>query len=172
MKQLIYTVLASLLLITACKKDEKVRTSGTDTIDNIRHKSSTFYVYGFSFSTADKISSEATPKPDIIVDTNNTPRPNIYLQGSINSSFYKYGTYPDESSAIAAFDALKSFNAASWEDWANPVRVNEIWIFRSNDEKYTKIRIVNTAQRNEQGIPVAEITFQWVHQPDGSLIFP
>ena len=165
-------ILIVILALAGCKKENDARTSGTDTIDNLRYLSTTWYTYGFSFSTAKLVSTEATPKPDITIDTAFAQRPNAYLQGSINSSFYKYGAYNDEASAIAAFDALKQVNVTAWEDWANPVSVNDIWIFKSTGEKYTKIRIVNLKQEKIQGVTVTEVTFQWVHQPDGSLTFP
>lgn len=166
-------IISLILIFAGCKKDEDYRTTGTDTIDNLRYMSTTFFTYGFLFSTGKLVSTEATPKPDIVVDTMRTSvRPNIYIQGSVNSGFFKYGEYPDEATAIATFDALNTFTAGNWEDWANPVIPNQIWIYRSNDRKYTKFRIVSTEQRSEQGVPVTEVTFQWTHQPDGSQIFP
>jgi hypothetical protein len=172
MKHSVVILVFVFVAIAGCTKDEDVRTSGTDTIDNLRYQSTTWFTYGFLFSTAKLVSTEATPKPDITVDTASVPRPNAYLQGSVNSSFFKYGSYNDEASAMAAFNDLKQVDATQWEDWANPIMKNDIWIFRSTDEKYTKIRIVDLKQQKLQGVPVTEVTFQWVHQPDGSLMFP
>lgn len=171
MKQLTYITLALVIILAGCKEDEKFRTSGTDTIDNVRYKSTTWFTYGFSFSTGKLVSTE-TSQPDITVDTSLTERPNVLLSGRAGTSFHKFGDYPDEASAKAAFEGLKTVTATTWEDWANPVLPHQVWIFRSSLEKYTKIRIVNIVQRKEQGIPLTELTFQWVHQPDGSLIFP
>jgi hypothetical protein len=172
MKQLSYTILLIIVILAGCKKDVQVRTTGTDTIDNVRHMSTTWFTYGFSFSTGKLVSTETTPKPDITVDTLTAARPNVYLQGSINTFFSKIGDYPDENSARAAFDGLKTINVTNWVDWANPILPNQVWVFKSGSDLYTKFRIITIVQRRDQGIPVTEITFQWVHQPDASLIFP
>lgn len=172
MKQLGYSLLFIIVILSGCKKDVRVRTTGTDTIDNVRHLTTTWFTYGFSFSTGKLISTETTPKPDITVDTLTTARPNVYLQGSINTFFAKIGDYPDENSAKAAFDGLKSVSVTNWQDWANPILPNQVWVFKSGSDLYTKFRIITIIQRRDQGIPVTEITFQWVHQPDGSLTFP
>ena len=62
--------------------------------------------------------------------------------------------------------------------FADPVVSNQVWIYRSGKDNYTKFRIISDTidKRNNpelnQEVDFGEISFQWVHQPDGSLTFP
>ena len=49
MKRLSFILLAFVIFLSSCEEEAKVRTSGTDTIDNTTYQSTTYYVYGFSF---------------------------------------------------------------------------------------------------------------------------
>ena len=163
-----------LLVLAACTKVEPTRTSGTDTIDNTTYSGTTYFVYGFSFSTAKLVSTESNPGPDIVLYVNkeNTPYRLTIQANNLKPSFYKVGDFADESTAKAAFDNLKTVPASQWQDMADPVAANQVWIYRSGNEKYTKFRIVSTVNEIRQTIAYGECTFQWVHQPDGSLTFP
>lgn len=174
MKRSISILVILLLFLPGCTKVEPTRTSGTDTIDNTRYLSTTYYYYGFSFPSAKLVPTYPAPGPDIIVFLNNGNVPaTLTLQANnLNPSFYKVGDYPDEQSAKTAFDNLKSFSASSWQEMADPIAENQIWIYRSGAEKYTKIRIIRTVNEIRQLVPYGECTFQWVYQPDGSLTFP
>jgi hypothetical protein len=144
--------------------------------------SSTYYIYGFSFSSAQQIATTTTPGPDITVYVNvDNPlvAPRLYLSTSaLRPSFSKVGDYNDEASAKAAFDNLKTITATQWVDLADPIVPNQVWIYRSGQDNYTKFRIISTTidRRNNpelnQEVDFGEISFQWVYQPDGSLTFP
>lgn len=174
MKQLSLILLAFVLLLSSCEEEVKVRTSGTDTIDNSTFQSTTYYVYGFSFARGKLVSTLDNPPPDITVYVNRVSTPyTLTLQtNNLNPSFYKVGDFADEAAAKTAFDNLKTVPAAQWTDMADPVAPNQVWIFRSGEEKYTKFRIISTVNEMRQQIAYGECTFQWVHQPDGSLTFP
>ena len=163
-----------MLVLAACTKVEPTRTSGTDTIDNITYSGTTFFVYGFSFSTAKLVSTESNPGPDIIVYVNkdNTPYRLTLQANNLKPSFYKVGDFADETAATAAFENLKTVSVTQWEEMADPIEENQVWIYRSNAETYTKLRIVSTVNEMRQLIAYGECRFQWVHQPDGSLTFP
>lgn len=166
--------MAILIAISACTKVEPTRTSGTDEIDNITYQSSTYYVYGFSFSQAKLISTNVTPGPDITIYVNvdNLPARLTLQANNLKPSFSKVGDFADEASAITAFDNLKTVSATQWSDMADPIKANQVWIYRSGTEYYTKFRIVTTVNETRQTIPYGECTFQWVYQPDGSTTFP
>ena len=170
------TIILSVFLLTlaACTKVEPVRTTGTDTIDNTTYTGTTYFVYGFLFSTGKLVSTENETGPDIIIYVNkdNTPYRLTLQADNFKPSFFKVGAYADESSAKAAFDGLKTVSVSQWEEMADPIAANQVWIYRSGDEKYTKIRIVSTVNEIRQTIAYGECTFQWAHQPDGSLTFP
>lgn len=174
MKKLSYILLLFIIALVSCEKDIKVRTSGTDTIDNTTYTGATYFVYGFSFSTGKLVSTESNPGPDITVYVNkdNTPYRLTLQANNLKPSFYKVGDYADENSAKAAFDDLKSISVSQWTDMADPVAPNQVWVYRSGAEEYTKIRITSTINEMRQLIAYGECTFQWVHQPDGTMTFP
>jgi hypothetical protein len=174
MKRTLHILLILIILISACTKTEKTRTSGIDTIDNIIHTSTTYFVYGFSFSQAKLVSNLANPGSDIIVYVNNfVPPARLTLQANnLKPSFFKVGEYADETSAISAFDNLKTVIVTQGTDIADPINANQVWIYKSGSDTYAKIRIVSTINETRQGVAYGEITFQWVYQPDGSLTFP
>jgi hypothetical protein len=76
------------------------------------------------------------------------------------------------ATAQSAFDNLKSVSVTQWYDMADSVNANEIWIYKSGTDDYTKFRIISTVNETRQSVAYGECTFQWVYQPDGSLTFP
>lgn len=174
MKKVLYIILVVLIAASSCTREEKTRTSGTDTIDNTTYTGTTYFVYGFSFSTAKLVSTEKNPGPDIVlyVSKDITPYRLTLQANNLKPSFYKVGDYADESAAKSAFDNLKTVSVTQWLDMADPIAANQVWIYRSGVETYTKFRIVSTVNEIRQLIAYGECTFQWVHQPDGSLTFP
>jgi hypothetical protein len=174
MKGTICILISSIIALSACNKDDNTRTSGTDTIDNTTYQSTTYYVYGFSFSKAELIPTTLNPGPDIIVYVNqDNPAYRLTLQANnLKPSFYKVGDYASEAEAKTAFDNLKTVSVTQWIDMADPINANQVWIYRSGEETFTKIRIVSIKNEIRQNIAFGECTFQWLHQPDGSATFP
>jgi hypothetical protein len=174
MKRMIRILWVSLIVLSACTKTEPTRISGIDTIDNTTYQSSTYFVYGFSFSQAKLISTIGNPGPDITVYVNNDDLGNrLILQAdNFKPSFFKVGDFSDKSAAVAAFDNLKTVSVAQWSDLADPLKDNQVWIYRSGTDNFAKIRIISTVNETRLGIPYGECTFQWVYQPDGTSTFP
>jgi len=174
MKKIIYFLILFLTSLSACTKVENTPTSGTSTIDNIIYQSTTYYVYGFSFSKANLVSTIENPGPDILLYVNSTSVPaRLTLQAdNLKPSFYKVGDYADAAAAISVFNNLKTVSVSQWSDMADPVNANQVWIYRTGSERYAKIRIISTLNEIRQTLPYGECTFQWVYQPDGSLTFP
>ncbi len=174
MKRSIYILFAIAVLFSGCTKPQKIRTSGTDTIDNITYFSTTYFYYGFSFSKAKLISTESNPHPDITLYVNKDNVPyRVTLQASnLKPSFYKLGDYADEDAAKAAFNNLTTVSVAQWEEMADTIEENQVWIYRTLTECYAKIRIISTVNEKREGVDYGECTFQWVYQPDGSSTFP
>lgn len=174
MKKIVFIILAVIAVSASCTKEEKTRTSGTDTIDNTTYQSTTYFVYGFSFSEAKLKSTLSNPGPDITVYVNkdNTPFRLTLQSNNLKPSFYKAGEFTNENDAKTAFDNIKTVSVTQWTDMADPLAANQVWIYKSGGDKYTKFRIVSTVNEMRQLIAYGECTFQWVHQPDGSLTFP
>jgi hypothetical protein len=174
MKRMAFILLTIFTILSGCTKKESTRTSGIDTIDNITYFSSTYYNYGFLFSGAKLVKTYPGPGPDITIYVNiDNVTPRLTLQSNnLNPSFYKVGDFPDAASAQSAFDNLKTVAVTQWQDMADPINDNQVWIYKSGTGAYTKIRIVSTVNEPRSGIAYGECTFQWVYQPDGSSSFP
>jgi hypothetical protein len=174
MKRLSIILLVSLALTAGCKKDEVVRTSGTDTIENTIYKSSTYYAYGFSFSKAAKVATTESPGPDIVLYVaSDTQPPRLTFQANnLLDSFSKYGEFADASTASQVFNSITTLPSVTWTGIADPISVNQIWIYRTTGEQYAKIRIISVVNETRNNLPYGECTFEWVFQPDGSTTFP
>jgi len=174
MKRSFFILIITLSIISGCRKDDTPRTSGIDTIDNTTQKTTTWYTFGFLFSQAKKVSTLDNPGPDVIVYVNiDNPPSRLTLQANnLKPSFYKVGDFTDVEAAIPAFNNLKKVEVSRWEDMADPITANQVWVFRTGSEHYAKIRIISTINEIRDTLAYGECTFQWVYQPDGSLTFP
>ena len=174
MKKLVFIVIIIISVLSGCTKEEATRTSGIDTIDNITYFSTTYFNYGFSFSGAKLVSTINAQGYDISLYVNvDALPPRLTLQNNnLKPSFFKVGDYADETTAQSVFDNLKTVSVPQWQDMADPINANQVWIYRSGNEDYTKFRIVSTVNETRQSVSYGECTFQWVYQPDGSPTFP
>jgi len=175
MKRSLIIIFLFAIVLNSCKKTDNTPSgSGTVTIDNTTHQSTTYYIYGFSFSKAKKVSTLEIPGPDISVYVNaDTPPNRLYLQAdNLNPSFAKIGDFPDAASASAAFDNLKTVGNYEWTDLAIPVAPNQVWVYKTGTPCYAKMWIISTVNDSVNNKPYGECTFKWVYQPDGSTTFP
>jgi hypothetical protein len=172
MKSYTASVLLILILATACDSDDKTRTSGTDTINNSLSETVPYYVIGFNFASSKKVSSLANPGPDITVDLQTVPDGFILQTEAGLNGFFLAGEYSTAAAAQEAFNNLTAPVVNQWEDWASPVKPNQVWVYRSASEHYAKIRIVSLKYEARLNWDYAECTFEWVYQPDGTLSFP
>jgi len=168
------------LILPGCKKEEKPVYSGIMTINNKRvGVSPTYYIEGFHVPTGKKI-PDLNNQPDIIsvisaYDVNFNPLGIFFITNNYKNSFYRYGQYNDAKSAEEAFDGLIQFSfEPQWTETGDSVGINQIWLYRTSDSQYAKLRIISTVLEKRQGMqdPYAECTFEWVFQPDGTKTFP
>lgn len=174
MKSSFIIILVLSFALAGCKKNDTPSGSGTVTIDNTTFQTTTYYVYGFSFSKAAKVTTLEVPGPDVIVYVNaDTPPGRLTLQANnLNPSFYKTGDYPDAQSATTAFNDLKTVGTYNWTEMADPITANQVWVYRTGTNCYAKMRIVSAVIDNTKTPVFGECTFEWVYQPDGSTTFP
>lgn len=169
MRKVFFILFFLLSLTPSCKKDKDTKTSGTVTIDNTTSLGQTYFVYGFLFSEARLVSTKNNPRPDITVDSDGT---NLFFQtDNLNDSFHKAGEFTDAPAATAAFDTLTARGISVWTGLATPLKENQVWVYRSGDEHYAKLRIISIISEVRETRDFAECTFEWVYQPDGTLIF-
>ena len=161
------------LLLIACNKNDDPDTSGTATINNeliLDQQSQAYLNFGFLFSEGKLVSNIETPPPDIIIFRDGST---ISLEANnLKNSFSIYGEYTDQSSARDAFDKLTSASVSQWLASAVPLKVNQVWLYRSGTDKYAKIRIISIKTEIRETFEYAECQFEWVYQPDGTLTFP
>ncbi len=172
MRRSVVILILLLSFQVSCKKNDTPATLGTVTINNVRTFGQTYSVNGFLFQEAKIVSTLNNPQPDITVDSDGT---NILFQANnLKNSFYKFGEYADAATAKSAFNNLTSTSVSSqdWAGLASPLNENQIWIYRSGNDHYAKIRTVSTLSEIRSGDIYAECTFEWAYQPDGTLTFP
>jgi len=173
MKNRICIIFLLLFLAPSCKRDRVIPTSGEATINNLLVFDSnrqTYIGYGFLFSKAELVSILSKPGPDITIAADGT---NLSFQANnLNNSFFKAGEYENETTASGEFKKVTAPSVSQWEGMAVPVKPHQIWIYRTGDENYAKIRIISTVSEVRDDRDYAECTFEWRYQPDGSLTFP
>ena len=174
MKLRLIPVLAVLILLPGCGGDD-VPTSGTITVTNELFGSGPYYALGFSFAAADLVSTLTEPY-DIDIKagslTTGGPTEAFLSANTLEPSFALKGEYGTESAAKSAFDALASVGVASYIELAAPLKENQVWVVRTEDERYAKIRIIDVTLDLSGEDPYATCKFEWVFQPDGSTQFP
>ncbi len=177
MRKVVYTGLLLLFMLVGCKKNSTAPLSGTITINNILNGSGPYYAMGFEVTSGKTVSTLKSPLDVITInadfDINYNVR-KIYLATSnFNNSFYRYGKYVDASSATAAFGNLKSFTEpSSWAETGDSIKPNQIWIYKTSNSAFVKLKVTATVAEKRDSKPYAECTFDWVYQPDGTYTFP
>jgi len=172
-------LIVAAIVLQSCRKEEEPVYSGIMTINNKRiGVSPTYYIEGFHVPTGKKV-PDLNNQLDIIsvlsdYDVNFNPLKIIFITNNFKNSFYRYGQYNDTKSAEDAFKALTEFSEPQWTEIGDSVRINQIWLYRTSDSKYAKLRIISTIleKRPDMQDPYAECTFEWVFQPDGTKTFP
>ena len=176
MKKLIIISVILLYFVSGCKKDEDdpAPRSGTVTIDNSLKgdQFSGYYAFGFSFVLGNKISTIENPPPDITIDNGSAFDNLIFVNDNNIPSFFKAGEYADAASAGQAFKALTSATVTQWSGIGQSVKPNQVWLYRSDNEKYAKLLVISTKAEQRSDRDYAECTFEWDYQPDGTLTFP
>jgi hypothetical protein len=175
MKKCIIILLFTVLLLPSCKKQIDNPTSGTATMNNILKmdpKTQDYYSMGFLFTAGKLVSSHDTPPPDINIINDGSLGNLIFEANNLDNSFYKVGQYSSASAAKSVFDNLTAPVVMQWIALADSLKGNQIWIYKSGNDHYAKLRIVSTLSEVRDSRNYAECTFEWVFQPDGSLTFP
>jgi hypothetical protein len=174
MKLRLIPLLAVMSLLGGCGGDE-VPTSGTVTVTNELFGSGPYYAMGFSFAAADLVSTLTEPY-DISIQagslTTGGPIEAFLSANTLEPSFALKGEYGTGSAAKSAFDALASVGTASYIELASPLKENQVWVVRTEDERYAKIRIIQIDFDPTVPPYYASCQFEWVFQPDGSTQFP
>jgi len=164
-----------LFFLPSCNKTDDNPNSGTATINNVLNLDPVlqdYYSIGFLFSAGKLVSSHETPPPDINILNDGTLENLIFEANNLDNSFYKVGQYSNSSTAKNVFDTLAAPVVQQWVEWADLLKPNQVWLYKSGNEHYSKLRIISTVSEIRDFRDYAECTFEWAYQPDGSLTFP
>lgn len=168
--------LAVMLMITGCGGDEQ-QNSGTITLTSLLYEAdSYYYALGLSFDEAKEVPTLPDQyRADITVQagpvTSGGPVVAYLSANTLNPPFALEGEYASEGNARSAFDGLKSVGSVSWIDLAAPLKANQVWVVRTRDNKYAKLRILSVTLVTSPA-PLATCRLEWVWQPDGTATFP
>ncbi len=179
MKGWFIPAMAVMMLLAGCGKDEQ-KTSGTITLTNELFGTTVYYSMGLSFGQAGVISSLTVPGPDIFLEAGSlaegSPVEPFLSANTLEPSYAFMGEYTTESEAVNAFDALTDASSLSsvfsFIDLATPLRKNQVWVVRTRDSKFAKIRIIEVTLDTGANPDFASCRLEWVWQPDGTATFP
>lgn len=175
-KTFIPLVLVLLLIVPeGCEKEKVIPVSGTDTIDSkltFNNDLQTYVGYGFLFSKAKLVSTPGAVNPDITIYTDGSSV--SLMSANYLDSFSLEGSYGDAASAGDAFNRLTTVNPAlmTWTGLASPLAEGQVWVYRTDQEQYAKIRIIELTTGTYESHEYVACTFEWAFQADGSTNFP
>lgn len=177
MKFSLIPVLAAILIFAGCGGDDQV-TSGTITLTNeLYDGGSYYYALGLSFDEAKEVPTlPDANRADITLMagavTTGGPVLPFLSANTLNPPFALTGTYASGSAAKSAFTALTSVGSQTWTDLAAPLEANQVWVMKTRDATYVKLRIISVTLNSAVNPPTASCSLEWVWQPDGSATFP
>lgn len=168
-------IVFSSLLWSGCSKEEERAYSGTALIDNTIYGQTLYYAIGFSFDEGKLLPTHKDPAPDITIHAD-TIAGGIITGAHLDTPvlvppFALAAELTDQAGAKEFFDNLLEVGIQSWSDNANPVKVNQVWLFRTSKGNYAKFRVISIFTEMRSGIPFVEMNFEWKIQPDGSKSF-
>jgi hypothetical protein len=142
-----------LLLLTGCSKEDEDRRSGIDTIESTLYGGAGgYYALGFSFDQGKSIPTNGDPRPDISVLPITNAEGDVtgaYLDTPILVAPFAFkGEFDSGAEASAFFDNLAVATSSTWMLSANPVKENQVWVFRSTGGNYAKFRVIELQGEN------------------------
>ncbi len=180
MKLWLIPALAVMILIAGCEGKDQQKNSGTITLTNELFGTTVYYSMGLSFKEGGSISSLTNPGPDVFVEAGplsaDSPAEPFLSANTLEPAFALIGEYLTSSEAVNAFRALTDASSLSsvfsFLDLAAPLRGNQIWVVRTRDHKFAKIRIIEVVLNTAASPVFASCKLEWVWQPDGTATFP
>lgn len=176
MKPWLIPALAVMLLFNGCGGDDQ-QNSGTILLSSELYDADTYYyALGLSFDEGKAVPTLPDQyRADITVQagplTSGGPVVAYLNANTLNPPFALVGDYASEGDAISAFDGLKNVGTVSWIDLAAPLKANQVWVVKTRDQKYAKLRIIDVTLTTTPS-PLATCRLEWVWQPDGTATFP
>lgn len=179
MKRILLFSVLLLFAFSGCEKEEGPDNSGEATLTSDRIlEGSTYSIYGFSFEQGKMIKYNPAGE-GIIPDFFILPKTGTggQITGALldspnqNKSFSLTAEFSDSLLALQYFGQYKNVIDSNYVFLADPLNGNQIWTFRTRDNKFGKILIKEVKAFVKDNKDYAETTFLWEYQPDGSMVF-
>lgn len=172
MLKLISLLLLVILLCYGCDSTEPI----VDASDEVTINQN---MIGFSFlyGKAIPIPNSENIIPDIIILVHLDEQGNVlgvfFAADSLRPAFNLVKELSDYDSAKTFFYNLAEAPDSNYQDLALPVRANQIWAVKTNENKYGKILIMNTSAYYDSTALNYETAakFKWKYQSNGSRYF-
>lgn len=177
MKHRLIPALAAMLLFAGCGGDDQV-TSGTITLTSeLYDGDSYYYALGLSFDEATEVPTLPDAyRADIKLGAGEVagggPVVAFLSANTLDPPFALVSNHTITAESVNAFKALKTVGNYTWIDLATPLSANQVWVVKTRDAKYAKLRIASLTLNTSVSPAVATCTLEWVWQPDGSATFP
>ncbi|MDX9728854.1 MAG: hypothetical protein RBT50_06295 [Bacteroidales bacterium] len=169
--------LAVMLVFSGCGGEEQ-QTSGTITLTNeLYDGGSYYYAMGLSFDEAKEVPTLPDAyRADITLMagavTSGGPVLPFLSSNTLDPPFALVSNHITAAESVSAFRALKTVGSYTWIDLAAPISTNQVWVVKTRDGTYAKLRIVSLTLDTSVTPAVATCKLEWVWQPDGSATFP
>ena len=176
MNKIIFSFLFIFLLAYGCDSTEPIIEDTSDEV-TITHNQN-----GFSFSSGKAITVPNSENiiPNIIILAHLDEQGNVlgvfFAADSLRPAFNLVQEFSDYDSAKTFFYNLAEAPDSNYQDLALPVRANQIWAVKTNENKYGKILIMDTVAYEYSPSPgfrayFLEAKFKWKYQPNGTRYF-
>jgi hypothetical protein len=172
MLKIISSLLLVILLCYGCDSTEPIlETSDEVTINQ------NMIGFSFSYGKAITVPNSENIIPDIIIFAHLDEQGNVlgvfFGADSLRPVFNFVKEFSNFDSAKTFFYNLAEVPDSNYQDLALPIRVNQIWAVKTNENKYGKILIMNTnAYYDSTALKYkTEAKFKWRYQPNGSRYF-
>jgi len=181
MRPWLIPVLALALLAGGCNRDDQ-QLSGTITLTNELYDGDPYYyALGLSFDEAKAVPTlPDQERADITLMAGTIPGGTtvepFLSANTLEPAFAFMGEYATESEAVTAFRALTDASSLSsvlsFLDLAAPLKKNQVWVVRTRDHTFAKLRIIDVVLDTAPNPDFASCRLEWVWQPDGTATFP
>lgn len=172
MDKIISSLLLIILIVYGCDSTDPIVDPSDEVTINQSNNG-----FSFSYGRAITVPNSGNIIPDIIILAHLDEQGNVlgvfFAADSLRPAFNLVQEFSDYDSAKTFFYNLVEAPDSNYQDLALPVRANQIWAVKTNENKYGKILIMNTsAYYDSTALNYKTVAkFKWKYQPNGSRYF-
>ncbi len=166
--------LVAVMVLPGCEKNEgEPKNTGTVVVSSQKFLSETYYVYGFSFASAQTYQYPGQNAVDLVaVEKQNLDGSiaGVYFESPGNDDAFLLGaSFASETEAKEYYDNYLTAEPGEYLELASPLEEHQVWTYQSAGDRYAKFRIIKLETiQPVAGAPFIEVTLEYFYQPDGS----